>query len=180
MVQDTKVFPLKNPETSLFEASLESASIMLREVVGYSLGSKKEDVPIKFVAGRQHFRAWAQQGAGKLKLPALALQISNIRTPEEGYNAFAMRHLGIGDRYQESEQHITKYHLRPLYVTCLVRFVCQNYEDVLKFSQGWISQLRRAFYLEGKDKENAKVQAEIVLKLIPNDPDALKLLGESE
>jgi len=146
----TTSFPLNTANSEILEQSLEYAAVILAEDIARSLDLPK--IPISYVAGKEYLRSDAQKTGGKLKLPAAAIQIRNIKQFDGGYNAFALRHLGAGgiktDRIQRT---VTKYSLCPVLVTCNFHFISQDHKDVIRFTKNWITNLRRAFEISGPD-----------------------------
>lgn len=149
-INGTTSFPLRVCDSEILDQSLEFAAKTLAEDVSRSLNIS--EVPISFTTGKQYLRAIAQKSGGKLSLPACSIQIRNMKAPEESYNAFAMRHFGVGGIFtDDSKKTVIKYNLRPLLVSCVFHFLSQDHKEVLLFSQNWISNLRRAFFITGSD-----------------------------
>lgn len=102
--------------------------------VGGTIALMLKTNPVYFRA-EGNFRAAARKRRQNNLLPFCGIVLGSMTRRTDGYNPFALRHLGVNGRRDLPSKFIHRYRLTPITLEATLRFISISVEDAIFFSQ---------------------------------------------
>lgn len=118
---------------SLVEASIES----VLKLLAHPSFIPVLDQNVVFVQGEQQLREMYRR-TGKVNFPVMAVRMDSGSKNRSSYHGLAFKHQGVVGSYDGDKKVFYKWHLRPVTVNLIVRYITNSFGDVMAMFNAWL------------------------------------------
>lgn len=123
----TEVIPCQ-----VMEASIETALKLLA-----TPGHFKKPLEVAFVHGQQHMRDIYRR-KGDIEFPIAAVLFDSMSKDRSSYHGLTLQRQGVVGTYDGDKKVFYKWHLRPVVVNLVIRYITNNHADAMSFQNVWM------------------------------------------